>query len=35
MIHAEEGINNLKDRVDTLVTIPNERLLSIVDKKLH
>lgn len=33
MIHAEMGINNLKDRVDTLVTIPNERLLSIVDKK--
>jgi cell division protein FtsZ len=33
MIHAEMGIKNLKDRVDTLVTIPNERLLSIVDKK--
>lgn len=33
MLHAEMGIKNLKDRVDTLVTIPNERLLSIVDKK--
>ncbi len=33
MMHAEMGIKNLKERVDTLVTIPNERLLSIVDKK--
>lgn len=33
MIHAETGIENLKDRVDTLVTIPNEKLLSLVDKK--
>lgn len=33
MLHADSGIKNLKDRVDTLVTIPNERLLSIVDKK--
>ncbi len=33
MIHAENGIKNLKERVDTLVTIPNERLLAIVDKK--
>lgn len=33
MLHAEMGIKNLKDRVDTLVTIPNERLLSMVDKK--
>lgn len=33
MIHAEMGIKNLKDSVDTLVTIPNERLLSMVDKK--
>ncbi len=32
-LHAEMGIKNLKERVDTLVTIPNERLLSIVDKK--
>ncbi|MDU1442439.1 MAG: cell division protein FtsZ [Clostridium cochlearium] len=33
MLHAEMGVQNLKDSVDTLVTIPNERLLSIVDKK--
>jgi cell division protein FtsZ len=33
MLHAEMGIKNLQERVDTLVTIPNERLLSIVDKK--
>lgn len=33
LLHAEMGIKNLKERVDTLVTIPNERLLSIVDKK--
>ncbi|QLY81879.1 cell division protein FtsZ [Clostridium intestinale] len=33
MKHAEMGIENLKEKVDTLVTIPNERLLSMVDKK--
>ncbi|SHJ56984.1 cell division protein FtsZ [Clostridium cavendishii DSM 21758] len=33
MKHAEMGIENLKQRVDTLVTIPNERLLTMVDKK--
>lgn len=33
MKHAEMGIENLKQSVDTLVTIPNERLLSMVDKK--
>jgi len=33
MQFAEEGIRKLKEKVDTLVTIPNERLLSIVDKK--
>ena len=33
MLHAEMGIKDLKDKVDTLVTIPNERLLSVVDKK--
>lgn len=30
---AEKGINELKDRVDTLITIPNDRLLQVVDKK--
>lgn len=33
MLHAESGIKALKDSVDTLVTIPNERLLTMVDKK--
>ncbi|MDP4088156.1 MAG: cell division protein FtsZ [Bacillota bacterium] len=33
MLHAEMGIKNLRDRVDTLVTIPNERLLNMVDKR--
>lgn len=33
MVHAEGGINALKQSVDTLVTIPNERLLALVDKK--
>jgi cell division protein FtsZ len=30
---AEEALENLKDRVDTLITIPNDKLLSIVDRK--
>ncbi len=30
---AEKGISSLKDKVDTLVIIPNDRLLSISDKK--
>lgn len=33
MRHAEIGIANLKEKVDTLVIIPNERLLSMADKK--
>lgn len=33
MRHAEMGIAKLKDKVDTLVIIPNERLLSMADKK--
>jgi len=33
MQYADEVIRKLKEKVDTLVTIPNERLLSIVDKK--
>ena len=31
--NAEEGIALLKDRVDALITIPNQRLLSIADSK--
>ncbi|MDZ4247723.1 MAG: cell division protein FtsZ, partial [Patescibacteria group bacterium] len=30
---ADAGIEELKDRVDTLITIPNDRLLQVVDKK--
>lgn len=33
MVHAEKGIEELKGRVDTLVTIPNDRLLQVVEKK--
>lgn len=32
--YAEEGINQLKKHVDTLITIPNERLLQLPDKKI-
>jgi cell division protein FtsZ len=31
--NADDGINNLKDKVDTLIVIPNDRLLQVVDKK--
>jgi len=31
---AEEGIEILKDCVDTLIVIPNQRLLEVVDKKM-
>lgn len=34
MATAEEGILNLKDAVDTLIVIPNQRLMDVVDKKL-
>ncbi len=30
---GDEALENLKDRVDTLITIPNDRLLSIIDRK--
>jgi len=30
---ADEGLENLKKRVDTFITIHNDRLLSIIDKK--
>jgi cell division protein FtsZ len=32
MAHAESGTQNLKDKVDTLITIPNDRLLQVIDK---
>ncbi len=30
---ADDGIANLQGRVDTLITIPNERLMQVVDKR--
>jgi len=33
MVCAEEGIYQLRERVDTLIVIPNQRLLSIADEK--
>lgn len=32
-LQAEKGLEELKSHVDTLITIPNERLLEIVDKR--
>ena len=32
-IHAEKGIEELKTKVDTLVIIPNDRLLQVAEKK--
>ena len=31
---AEEGLAELKDKVDTIIIIPNDKLLSIIDKKV-
>jgi len=31
--HADEGFENLRNKVDALITIPNDRILSIIDKK--
>jgi cell division protein FtsZ len=34
MVNAEEGIEVLKDKVDALIVIPNQRLLEVVDKNM-
>lgn len=34
MLQAEQGIRELRECVDTLITIPNERLLSVVDRNV-
>lgn len=34
MVTAEEGIMNLKEKVDTLIVIPNQRLMEVIDKKM-
>jgi len=31
---AEEGVANLRDKVDALITIPNQKLLDVVEKKM-
>lgn len=31
---ADEAIESLKDKVDTLITIPNQRIMDVVDRKL-
>jgi cell division protein FtsZ len=31
--NAEEGISRLKDKVDTLIVVPNQRILQVIDKK--
>lgn len=33
MLNAEKGINDLKEKVDTLITIPNDRLLQVIEKR--
>lgn len=34
MVQAESGVESLKEKVDTLIVIPNQRILEVVDKKL-
>lgn len=34
MVSAEEGVESVKDHVDTLIVIPNQRILEVVDRKL-
>ncbi len=34
MVTAEDGIAELKEKVDTLIVIPNQRILDVVDKKM-
>lgn len=34
MVNAEDGIAKLKDKVDTLIVIPNQRLMDVVDRKM-
>ena len=34
MVAAEDGIEELRDKVDTLIIIPNQRILDVVDRKV-
>lgn len=31
---AEEGVDNLREEVDTLIVIPNQRLMDVIDRKM-
>lgn len=33
-IVADEGIESMRDEVDTLITIPNQRLMDVIDRKM-
>lgn len=33
-VSADDGIESLKDKVDTLIVIPNQRIMDVVDRKL-
>jgi len=34
MVVADEGIEKLKEKVDTLIVIPNQRIMEVIDKKM-
>lgn len=34
MVIAEEGIETLREQVDTLIVIPNQRLMDVIDRKM-
>lgn len=34
MVSAEDGIERLKDATDTLIVIPNQRLMDVIDRKM-
>ena len=34
MVTAEDGIEQLRDEVDTLIVIPNQRLMDVIDRKM-
>jgi cell division protein FtsZ len=34
MTIAEEGINELRDKVDTMIVVPNQRLMEIIDEQI-
>jgi cell division protein FtsZ len=34
MVQAEEAVDNLKDKVDTLIIIPNQRIMEVIDQNV-